>query len=247
MEVRLALPQRSPSLLSVPWIWRAPAHRGERVRHRLLGVVMGMDADVVAGDHLDHFADDGLTSCGKGAIGVADTTQRASRRRPPGAGQCKFRVGFVAVEEMLAVEQTRGLCPGGARTLSRIEARFSSPCTRAQRARDSPRTWRRSRWRRPWLEQRRGRVVRGRAVGPLVTPKAVKWCRPCCWKTARVGRVGTGVAALDIVNAEIVEHVGDDELVVQREVDAVGLRAVTQRGVEEIKAFAGQGITKDNN
>ena len=48
-----------------------------------------------------------------------------------------------------------------------------------------------------------------------------------------------GIAALDIVDAEVVEHAGDRELVVQREVDAVGLRAVAQRGVEQIEALAG--------
>ena len=37
---------------------RAGAHRGERIRHRLLGVVVGMDADMVARDHLANFADD---------------------------------------------------------------------------------------------------------------------------------------------------------------------------------------------
>ena len=58
-----------------------------------------------------------------------------------------------------------------------------------------------------------------------------------------VGRVGAGIAALDIVDAEFVEHLRDDLLVMQREVDAVGLRAVAQRGVEEIKAFAAHGGT----
>ena len=53
-----------------------------------------------------------------------------------------------------------------------------------------------------------------------------------------VGRVGAGIAALDIVDAEFVQHLRDDLLVVQREIDAVGLRAVAQRGVEQIKAFA---------
>ena len=53
-----------------------------------------------------------------------------------------------------------------------------------------------------------------------------------------IGRIGAGIAALDIVDAEFVEHPGDQLLVVQREIDAVGLRAVAQRGVEQIEAFA---------
>jgi hypothetical protein len=53
-----------------------------------------------------------------------------------------------------------------------------------------------------------------------------------------VRRVGAGIAAFDIVDAEIIEHVRDDLLVMQREVDAIGLRAVAQGRVEEIEAFA---------
>src|SRR5262249_20750539 len=53
-----------------------------------------------------------------------------------------------------------------------------------------------------------------------------------------IGRVGARVAALDVVDADVVEQAGDRKLVVEGEVDAVGLRAVAQRGVEEIEAFA---------
>ena len=56
-----------------------------------------------------------------------------------------------------------------------------------------------------------------------------------------VGRIGAGIAAFDIIDAELVEHAGNRQLVVEREVDAVGLRAVAQRGVEEIEAFACHG------
>ena len=41
---------------------------------------------------------------------------------------------------------------------------------------------------------------------------------------------------------------GDRELVGEREIDAVGLRAVAQRRVEQIKALARhKDLTKDNN
>ena len=58
-----------------------------------------------------------------------------------------------------------------------------------------------------------------------------------------VGRIGAGIAALDIVDAEFVQHLRDHLLVMQREIDAVGLRAVAQRGVEQIEAFAAHGGT----
>ena len=53
-----------------------------------------------------------------------------------------------------------------------------------------------------------------------------------------IGGIGAGIAALDVVDAELVEHAGDQLLVMQREIDAVGLRAVAQRGIEQIEAFA---------
>src|SRR4030095_3049228 len=56
-----------------------------------------------------------------------------------------------------------------------------------------------------------------------------------------VGRIGARIAAFHVIDAEIVKQAGDRELVVEGEVDAVRLRAVAQRGVEEIEAFAGDG------
>jgi hypothetical protein len=56
---------------------------------------------------------------------------------------------------------------------------------------------------------------------------------------ARVGRIGARIAGFDIVDAELVEHARDRDLVGEREVDAVCLRAVAQRGVEQIEPLAG--------
>ena len=41
-----------------------------------------------------------------------------------------------------------------------------------------------------------------------------------------IGRVRAGIAAFDIIDAEAIKHLRDDLLVMQREIDAVGLRAV---------------------
>ncbi len=54
-----------------------------------------------------------------------------------------------------------------------------------------------------------------------------------------VGRVGTGPAALDIVDPERVELPRDPELVSDREVDTLGLRPVAQRGVVEPDPLTG--------
>ena len=51
----------------------------------------------------------------------------------------------------------------------------------------------------------------------------------------RVRDVGAGIAALDVVDPQLVQRPGDQPLVLEREVDAGGLRAVAQRRVEQIE------------
>ena len=51
-----------------------------------------------------------------------------------------------------------------------------------------------------------------------------------------VARVGAGPAALDEAHAEVVQVPGDGQLVRDGEVDALALRAVAQRGVEDMEA-----------
>ena len=77
--------------------------------------------------------------------------------------------------------------------------------------------------------------------GRRVMPNAVKVVPSLRSVGEQLGieRIGARIAAFDIVDAEVVEHPRQRQLVVQREVDAVRLRAVAQRGVEEIQAFAG--------
>ena len=85
----------------------AGADGGERIGHRLLGVVMGMDAEMIAGDDLRDLADDRLDLLGqRAAIGVAEhDPARAGIVGRLGAGERVGRVGLVAVEEVLAVEE----------------------------------------------------------------------------------------------------------------------------------------------
>jgi hypothetical protein len=54
-----------------------------------------------------------------------------------------------------------------------------------------------------------------------------------------VGDVGAGIAALDVVEAQFVQRLDDQPLVLEREIDAGGLRAVAQGGVEQVKPLAG--------
>ncbi len=124
--VAAALAEPIERALDLP---RAGAHRGERIRHRLFGVVMRVDADMVARHVLHHLADDRLDLVRQGAaVGVAQhDPARARFVRGFRAGERIVRIGLVAVEEMLAIDQhLAAFLPCAACTLSRIEARFSS-------------------------------------------------------------------------------------------------------------------------
>ncbi len=80
---------------------------------------MGVNAEVIAGNLLYHFTDDGLDLMRQGAaIGVAQHhPARAGIIGRFGAGQREFGVLLVAVEEMLAIEHD--LAAGG---LGRLDA-----------------------------------------------------------------------------------------------------------------------------
>ena len=54
----------------------------------------------------------------------------------------------------------------------------------------------------------------------------------------RVERIGARIAALDVVEAEVVEQGRDGPLVGQGEIDPGGLGAVAERGVEERQVVA---------
>ncbi len=84
----------------------AGAHRGQRIGNGLLGVVMGVNADVIAGNMFYHLGDDGLDLVRHGAaVGVAQHhPARAAIIGRLGAGQRELRIFLVAVEKMLAVE-----------------------------------------------------------------------------------------------------------------------------------------------
>ena len=72
-------------------------------------------------------------------------------------------------------------------------------------------------------------------------PKATSFALSSCGGSAKkafVGRIGAGPAALDIVDAQPVQGAGKGQLVGRREVDALRLCAVAQRGIEQVDAPA---------
>ena len=132
---------------------RAGAHRRERVRHRLLGVVVGVDADMVAGDDLHHLADDRFHLVRqRAAVGVAQhDPARALVVGGLGAGE-REAADWPCSRRRNARSRAAPRGPSPWRRARSRGSRRGSPraWSRARPARDSPRTWRRSRWRRPW-------------------------------------------------------------------------------------------------
>jgi hypothetical protein len=56
-------------------------------------------------------------------------------------------------------------------------------------------------------------------------------------------RVRQRVAALDVIDADLVESLGQQQLVLQREVHALALAAVAERGV--VDADAAHGVSRE--
>ena len=217
---------------------RAGAHCGERIRHRLLGVVVRVNANMIAGNFRADLADDLFDLVRqRAAVGVAQhDPARAFVVSGLGAGKRVGRIGLVAVEEMLAIEQhfaalglgrahavaDRGevfLLGGLERDAHVIVPGFGDEADGVGFGR-----------------QHRGkpRIVGGRTARPPRHAERgdFRARRPLFSKEARIGRIGAGIAGLDIIDAELVEHARDRKLVGKREIDAVGLRAVAQRGIE---------------
>ena len=89
-------------------------------------------------------------------------------------------------------------------------------------------------------------IVGDRPPRPLGHAEGGERCefeRPRLGEQLGVGGIGAGIAGLDIVEPEPVELLGDQGLVLEREVDALGLRAVAERGVVKIEAFAAHRAT----
>ena len=59
------------------------------------------------------------------------------------------------------------------------------------------------------------------------------------FKEGRVRRIGPRIPALDIVEPELVQQFRDDDLVLDRKIDARRLGTVSQGGVEKGDAFFG--------
>ena len=228
---------------------RAGPHRHQRVGHRVLGVVVRVDAEMRARHVLVDVRDDGGDLVRqRAAVGVAQ--HHPARARLVGRSGHRQRigaVGLVAVEEMLAVDHR--LAVGLHDRLDRLRDAFEVLLV-ADAERHAhvivPRLGDQADGPRMRLQRRlEARIVGDRAPRALGHAEGgeggVDEAR-IGLEELRIGDVGAGIAALDVVDADVVERAGDQPLVLEREVHARRLRAVAQGCIEQVEAFAGHAL-----
>ena len=159
-----------------------------------------------------------------------------------GAGQRIGRIGLVTVEEMLTVDHR--FLAGGNDSLDRGLDRFEIfrvgaakcdadvivPALGDQTDRVALRL------------QKAGqpRIVGGGHAGALGHAEGDEtgFLRALFAEEFGIGRIGTRIAAFDIIHAEIIQHRRNRDLVLNGKINARRLLAVAQRGVEEVDAFS---------
>jgi hypothetical protein len=222
------------------------ADRGEAVGDGVLGVVMGMDAELAARHMLRHLADDALDLVRQAAaIGVAQhEPARAGRLGRLETAQRVIGIGLVAVEEMLGVE--KGLAAardsGSDRFLDERQVLLER-YPEDQHDVEIPGLADEAAALRLGIEDGGESGIVGsaaaRALGHAEGDELRVLKRRRSGKKCRVGRIGAGPPAFDVIDADAVELLRDVALVRHAEIDALRLRAIAQSRVEQIKALAG--------
>ena len=230
---------------------RPGPHRGQRVGHPAAGVVVQVDADVAV--HVGHDGRHRLGDVGGqgAAVGVAQHHRRGARG---GRGlqhpQAELGIVAIAVEEVLGVEEHplarahQELHRVGHHGHSLIEAGLQRLGDVVVPALADDANRRRS---------RRGQVGQhlvgvhpspgpaGGAEGDQLADLQVELGAGPLEELVVLG-VGAGPATLDACHAETVELLGDAQLVVDGERDALKLGAVAQGGVVDLHRGSRRGI-----
>ena len=222
----------------------AGVHGGQRVGDRAAGVVVAVDADPHLGGLDDVVHDVGHPARQHPAVGVAQGDHR-------GAGAVRraqhlervVAVEPVAVEEVLRVEEH--LLALGPQVLDGVADHREVLLERGpQRELDVPLVRlrdQRHHARAAVAERGDQRVVGGAYAGPTGRPEGrelrVLEVELVLGPPEELGVLGvrTGPAALDVAHAEVVELLGDGELVGDGEVEPLLLRAVAQRRVVDVE------------
>ncbi len=224
---------------------RAGIDRGEAARHRIAGIVMAMDRQPVAGDaRFDHRAGDIVDLARqRAAVGVAQ--HHPARAGVVGGERRVERIGrirLVAVEEMLGVKQRfLALCDDVFdRGADIFEVFVKSDAQRrgdveivglADEADGGG----------MGVHHLRQHVVVGRrAPDPLGHAESGEGGAGlgAGLEKVAVGGVRAGPATLDVVDAQIVQRLGDGDLLRHRKLHTLGLLAVAQGGVVDVEAFS---------
>lgn len=219
-------------------------HRGQGVGDGAAGVVLGVDAQARAGVREDGPDDGGDLRREHAAVGVAE-------HHDIGAGLARGaddrlgvdRVQRIAVEEVLAVEEDPAALgtevgdgvPDHREVLLRRgpQRQFHMCGVGLGDQRDD---------RCPGVQERGdlrivldpdARLAGGAERDELRVPEVDLLTGPL--EELGVPRVGAGPAALDEAHPEVVEVPGDGQLVGDGEVDALALRTVAERGVEDME------------
>ena len=196
---------------------------------------------------LDHVADDFLHLVGQRAtVGVAKHDPACAFVECSfGASEREFPIGLVAVEEVLAIEQHLAVPRlGRAHAVTDRSEIFFRRCLQGDAYVVVPGLRDETDRIGAGIEQRsEAGIVRGGTARPTRHAEGGEDCGKLALlgKQLRIGQVRAGIAAFDVIDADLIEHLRDGELVVEREIDAIGLRPVAQRRIEQVKALAGHG------
>ena len=207
----------------------------------MVGVVVGVDAEMIARHGLRDLPDDGSDLVReRPAVGVAKHhPSRPAAVGGIGAGDGVRRVGLVAVEEVFAIDHH--FAPGrdrrGDRLPDGLEIVLVGGAERHPHM-EVPRLGDEADRRRPGPKHvLQSRVVGDRPADALhhAERSEVGIELAILGEERRVGRIGARISTLDVVEPELVQPFEDDELVFERVVDARRLLPVAQRRVEEIE------------
>ena len=224
----------------------AETHGGQAVGHGVAGVVVTVDAEVGARDVLQHGADSALDLVGQGAaVGVAQHDPAC-----PGGGrrldaiQGVGGVGLVSVEEVLGVEH--GLAGAADRKHHAVGDHVDVLGRRDTEGHVDVEV--------PGLGDQANSFGLGAKQGgePGIVfraaagaPRHAEGGELGVGEGGRIGEervvggVGAGPTSLHVIDAETVQRLSDRHLVGGAEVDALGLRAVAQRGIVKVDALIG--------
>ena len=223
---------------------RPCAHRRQRIGHRIFGVIVGVDADVItrnaAGNHgfgdlidlLGQRATIGVTQHDPARTGIKCGVHRLQRIG---------RVGLIAVKEMLGIKQRLAALPdqmskAGGDILGILgqgdaQRSFDMKFMAFANQTDS-RSLRIHHRRQHVVIVRRPACALGHAKGGHH-----RICLGGGVKEIRIRRIGTRPSALDIIHTQTVQHVRNDLFFACRKLHALGLLPVAQGCIVKIKTF----------